>query len=994
MKQIKKAFDELNNETMSDAKKQEIFDHILVKSKAERKTRRNVFAIAAPIAAAAVIAVAVFAVTGFFNPQEQMGEIVIVPEPAQEMMASVADDVDEFAVMSTIVLDLNPKVRFDLDAQGEVLTVQGLDADGELLLAGIDCAGLTLENATIVVVNQLILQDYITAGVIEEEITLEMQSETLGVETLEVMTQTIITAAEHHDIEVEIIADEEEQTLQIVLTAEESEDETVEPQISERMTVQFQIYEEDNSVVGNVSAFTEDSERLITSIDFAGMPFPESVLWAINDLIEKGYIGDGQMDKQMLVTLDTADAQKLGVLKYLTGLMVDEAGLALDIVDLGDDMGFSLVVSDKVTLPRATFTISDILDATVRKSIEELSDMQMEILKIVYTSEQIEWLMTPRYFVVVPDLVGMDVEQAVQMLEQIGVVPVVGKVYSEQLSQLAEGEVYFQDFSAGSVVEKGQRFQVGVVAQNPADVALGEGWEVSTYVQPDKELTATIAAEYDKYITDVESIYVEISNNELSDVTYWDSFILEKEHNGVWYRAVSGEAELEAVQKTLRVGRSMGVRIDVASFGGALDDGHYRILMTVRDEVVSAEFIVAVDGYSDEFLSWYPPLDWLPMEYVMNAVYESKDFVIDDMGVVYHQEKMIEFIDKAGKGIPCMVRVVTFTDGGGVIIEDFTYNGEYYVVERDGSRDVDGDTENVRFNYSYMTIGFANGAEQIRLANSYQKQPINANGEIDYGYVLLSDTSVITQAEVTLTVDERMDADAPMKVFSPDGSAVVSYADGGMVVVYEVKGEQGSYGSGIILPDDNGEAVQVLEMKWTDEHRVVITFGTQLGVYERIAFDVAGEGFVPLTDDEQGAITSIEQDYFTDADRADMQTAFFDEVVSFEFSIGGFGMYNTYVIEDLTLVTTLGETQGADAQPIIVDWTEDKWDAFLIEVAASNVYAWDRTYIDPSAVDGTQWSLKIVSEDDAIVCSGSNMYPDEFAALLAIMTEYFGSEVR
>ena len=62
MKQIKKAFSQLNNETLSDAKKQEIFDRILDKEKAAKKTRRNVFAIAAPLAAAAVIAIAVFAV--------------------------------------------------------------------------------------------------------------------------------------------------------------------------------------------------------------------------------------------------------------------------------------------------------------------------------------------------------------------------------------------------------------------------------------------------------------------------------------------------------------------------------------------------------------------------------------------------------------------------------------------------------------------------------------------------------------------------------------------------------------------------------------------------------------------------------------------------------------------------------------------------------------------------------------------------------------------
>ena len=138
MKQIKRAFGELDNRALSDIKKQEIFDSIIEKAGAAKKTRRNVFAIAAPIVAAAVIAIAVFVAPGIIGSSNQGSEMVIVPEPTIEEMASMASVVDEFAVMSTIVMDLNPRVQFDLGADGEVLSVQGLDEDGELLLAGID----------------------------------------------------------------------------------------------------------------------------------------------------------------------------------------------------------------------------------------------------------------------------------------------------------------------------------------------------------------------------------------------------------------------------------------------------------------------------------------------------------------------------------------------------------------------------------------------------------------------------------------------------------------------------------------------------------------------------------------------------------------------------------------------------------------------------------------------------------------------------------------
>ncbi len=87
------------------------------------------------------------------------------------------------------------------------------------------------------------------------------------------------------------------------------------------------------------------------------------------------------------------------------------------------------------------------------------------------------------------------------------------------------------------------------------------------------------------------------------------------------------------------------------------------------------------------------------------------------------------------------------------------------------------------------------------------------------------------------------------------------------------------------------------------------------------------------------------------------------------------------------------ETLGADAQPILESWDDAKWNAFMGEVAASNVYAWGRLYDDPYLMDGTQWTLQIYSENDAVVCAGSNLYPQEFDVLLAVMTKYFGEQV-
>lgn len=990
MKEIKKAFLQLENETMSDSKKQEIFDRIVDEHKKHSKTKRNIFAIAAPLAAAALIAIGVFVLPGVFSPKQQTDQMVILPRPTEQIEQAWAAASQQSGVVSTIVLSLNPTVEFGLDSSGEVLSVQGLDEDGEQLLAGMDLNGLSLENATIVVVNQMILQDYISTDM-DEDITVSIESEVLGLETLDVVTDTIVTAVSQHNIAVDVVSSEENQQLQIVLTSEEDESEAEQnPQTNDSMTVQFQIDVMDNSVVTNVSAFTEENDRLITTVDFVGLRFTESVLYGINDLISRGHITDQQPDKKMIVTLDAADAEKADVLASLTGLMIDEAGLALDIVDLEDDMGFELVVVSKQTAPLGKFTISDLLDETVHKSIEELSDLQMDILKLVYTSEQIEAMMVPRYWVVVPSLIGLSEEKAVELLEHMGILPVVTREYSEQYVQFEEGEVFFQDASAGAMFEKGQRFQVFVVKREVSP--LGEGWQRSNYEDPQLPRPVQMKTEYAVYQTGVQSLYIEIANNMSEDVEFGEDFILEKLYEGTWYRDVC-DIELESITKTLAPGRTVGEKIDIVCLEGAFEDGQYRILKNIGGEMYSAQFTIAADGgYDDEKLSGYRPLSELVHGYSIEAAIANGDFSFDSSGTVYNQERMVSFIEKASKGIPCKVRITRITIEGDAVIEDFTFNGDYFVVERDESRDIYGNNEFLRINYSYMTIGYDHGQEHILLSNSYEHQPLRGDGTIDYSYVLISDTSIVTDATLTETVELMMDQDDPQKVYSPDGRSFVSYIGGEKNVMYEVKGKTEQYGSGIILPEDSGEIEQVLEMKWADNSRVVITFVTDQGVHSRIAFDVAQEVLVPLSEEEQSTVEAIEQDYFDSEDAALMREAFFGEASTFKFVIGEFGIYDTYEIKDMTLVT-LPSGENGQAQTVTQILDEAQWRAFIDEVSACNVYDWHRTYMDLYVMDEMQWSLEIRGENDAIVCRGSNMYPQDFDALLAVVSKYFGVQM-
>ena len=104
--------------------------------------------------------------------------------------------------------------------------VVGLNEDGAALIEGIDFAGLSLENATIVVVDRLIEQGYINASMVDDvfiSVTGSTQPDTLAM-----MSTIIKTAASQYELVVDT-AQTGENELQVVMGDVDEPGSTPEP---------------------------------------------------------------------------------------------------------------------------------------------------------------------------------------------------------------------------------------------------------------------------------------------------------------------------------------------------------------------------------------------------------------------------------------------------------------------------------------------------------------------------------------------------------------------------------------------------------------------------------------------------------------------------------------------------------------------------------------------------------------------------------------------
>jgi hypothetical protein len=183
-----------------------------MKSAALKKKREKIISriVCSGVGIAACLAIAIFGIQSMTKDKADF------PEGGKE----AADQAGTVAY--TASLSINPSVEFQIGGDGMTVAVVGTNDDGTALIEGIDFAGLSFENAAIVVVNRLIEENYITASTVQDNIMLSVSGGSQQKNMLEVMSSVIQSAASQYGLSLDTVKTDENQ-LEIILAGQPAE---------------------------------------------------------------------------------------------------------------------------------------------------------------------------------------------------------------------------------------------------------------------------------------------------------------------------------------------------------------------------------------------------------------------------------------------------------------------------------------------------------------------------------------------------------------------------------------------------------------------------------------------------------------------------------------------------------------------------------------------------------------------------------------------------
>ncbi len=359
-------------------------------------------------------------------------------------------------------LNINPGVEFRVDESGMILSVTGTNEDGAALIAGMDFTGLSFENATILVVNRLIEENYITASMVAEDILLSVSGGAGGEDLLTVMSSVIRSAASQYDLSVEtrekeanqlelLLASKPEEPQEGELPAVKEEELPLSLQVEYDLTGRNAPYSEVNDVRLTLeNGETYPSYQILTSYDLAGGSVNFTTFWCTYALMEKGYLSN-DLAGQAVIRMPGATAEQLSGVERLISLMLED-GMLLLKAEIADAETIRICRGEALASEETgRYTLSQLVDIMYVKDREDISARQKEILKIAFSENDGEDFLRPRYFAVVPNFIGMTEEEAAALCERVGFVPsVVREPFTAESKPEEAGRVIFQDCSPGA----------------------------------------------------------------------------------------------------------------------------------------------------------------------------------------------------------------------------------------------------------------------------------------------------------------------------------------------------------------------------------------------------------------------------------------------------------------------------------------------------------------------------------------------------------------
>jgi len=118
---------------------------------------------------------------------------------------------------------------------------------------------------------------------------------------------------------------------------------------------------------------------------------------------------------------------------------------------------------------------------------------------------------------------------------------------------------------------------------------------------------------------------------------------------------------------------------------------------------------------------------------------------------------------------------------------------------------------------------------------------------------------------------------------------------------------------------------------------------------------------------------------------------FSSKILKLKFTIGSWHSSNRLILEGDKITVTPSTSAIEEAEVTCIPSNEN-WLEFSHNLEKLNVLGWDKSYHDPSILDGTQWSFLVLTESYEIDTGGSNAYPGNFDELIKTINRLISQE--
>lgn len=354
----------------------------------------------------------------------------------------------------------------------------------------------------------------------------------------------------------------------------------------------------------------------------------------------------------------------------------------------------------------------------------------------------------------------------------------------------------------------------------------------------------TMELEHPVYDPSLTSYTYLIHNDTGEAVEFGEDYALQRKAGDDWTDLTLREnAGWFAIGYSLDPGRTMALTCGFALYEETPEAGEYRLVKTVGDVQLTAEFTLGESDYTAETPYGFGPLEKLPERYGA-AEAAGSGAVIFRGNSEENLTAVADFLEKVSLDVPCQLRTVQDQGEGVPMVIDVIYEGGSFLW-----RMRSGGTEVTRRRLSYIVtdgtdLYLSNGADWDA-GEQYDDQRI-------FLVPPLRGTAWVADVE-QMTADRLAGNVTRYKVWSDDGAWDACLTEEPTAFSVGCQGPDGSWGKSYDLADWDGLETAITGISWQEDGTLRLECETTEGT-SVLSFDPETE---ELTDQLCGLPTAM-----------------------------------------------------------------------------------------------------------------------------------------